>query len=357
MPTLSQLRQTLDGAGELYHVLPLQGDACALITQRGARVLGLFPTPDADNLLWTNDAALESVESFQQFVAEGGWNLGGERCWIAPEIQYNVRDRSDFWGTLSVPSAIDPGSYRMDVSGAAVTFQQQISLSAYNTATGTKQLDVRRTVRPIANPLRAYDTLLRGVIYAGYEQTATLAELNDAPILSEIWNLVQVNAGGHLIIPCAPEIRASDYCGDVPDKARAVCFGDVPHLRLTITGQRQYKIGYQATSMTGRMAYHHRLPDGRDYLLVRSFFNNPSSIYAEEPPDQPGATGHSVHVYNDGGQFGAGGVGFGEMECSGQTIGGRSGRSGSSDTFLLWAYVGAPEAIRRIVYLLLGVKL
>lgn len=143
----------------------------------------------------------------------------------------------------------------------------------------------------------------------------------------------------------------------LPGEAREIHFGNVPHLRLNITGQRQYKIGYQSASVTGRMAYHNRLPDGREYLLIRSFFNNPSSIYAEEPPDKPGATGHSVHFYNDGGQFGAGGVGFGEMECSGQTIGGRSGRSTSTDTFLLWAYVGAPEAIRRIAHLLLGVKL
>lgn len=355
MPTLTQLRQTLDGAGELYHVLPLQGDACGLVTQRGARVLGLFPTPDSENLLWTNQAALNSPESFRQFVAEGGWNLGGERCWIAPEIQYNVRDRNDFWGTLSVPPAIDPGSYSLTVSGDTVTFHQQINLTAYNTAAGTKQLDVRRAVRPIANPLHTDAALLRGVLYAGYEQTAMLAELNDTPILSEIWNLVQVNAGGQLLIPCAPEIRASDYCGDVPDEARAVGFGDVPHLRLPITGQRQYKVGYKAACMSGRMGYHHTLPDGRDYLLVRSFFNNPSSIYAEEPPDKQGETGHSVHVYNDGGQFSTGGVGFGEMECSGQTIG--AGRASSTDTFLLWAYVGAPDAIRRIAHFLLGVRL
>jgi hypothetical protein len=128
------------------------------------------------------------------------------------------------------------------------------------------------------------------------------------------------------------------------------------HLRLRITGKRQYKVGYKAASMTGRMGYWNTLPNGREYILVRQFFNNPSSFYAEEPPDKPGETGHSVHVYNDGGQFG-GENSFGELECSGQTIGGRTGRQASTDNFLMWAYTGSPEAIRRIARILIGVSL
>ncbi|NWG15313.1 MAG: hypothetical protein HXY41_01635 [Chloroflexi bacterium] len=352
MTTLSQLRRTFDGVGELYHALPLQNGAAALLTQRGARVLGLFLAPDADNLFWTN-GSLNTADTFRRFIADGEWNLGGERCWIAPEIQYNVHDRADFFGTLHVPPAIDPGHYLMDTSGGLVTFHQQITLTAYNTASGTKQLDITRTIRPVPDPLRGLNDLA-GVQYAGYEQTVALAENDAQPILSEIWNLVQVKAGGHLIIPCAPDVQASDYFGSVPEEARAVQ-GD--HLRLHLTGQRQYKIGYQAVYLTGRMAYHHHLPDGRDVLIVRQFFNNPSSIYAEEPPDQPGKTGHSVHVYNDGGQFGGDGEGFGEMECSGQTIGPAAGRSASTDSFLLWVYAGPSQAIRRIAALLLGVRL
>lgn len=355
MPTLTQLRQTLDSVGELYTALPLQHGATALLTPRGARVLGLFFAPDAENVFWTN-GSLDNADSLRQFIAAGGWNLGGERCWIAPEIQYNTHDRTDFFGTLAVPHAIDPGRYTLQTTDGAVTFHQQITLTAYNTATGTTSLDIRRTVRPIPNPLRQDDRLMQGVSYAGYEQTAVMAQQTPSPILSEIWNLVQLNAGGQLVIPCAPEVTASDYCGEVPDEARQVCFGDTPHLRLNITGKRQYKVGYKAACMTGRMGYHHTLPDGRDYLLVRSFFNNPSSIYAEEPPDKQGETGHSVHVYNDGGEFSGGGPGFGEMECSGQTIGEHAGRTSSTDTFLMWAYIGAPDAIRRIAHLLLGVK-
>ncbi len=65
----------------------------------------------------------------------------------------------------------------------------------------------------------------------------------------------------------------------------------------------------------------------------------------------PGCNGHSVHVYNDGGGFG----GFGELEVMGQTIGGETGRSASSDQFLLWMFVGPDPSIKRIARHLLGI--
>jgi hypothetical protein len=49
----------------------------------------------------------------------------------------------------------------------------------------------------------------------------------------------------------------------------------------------------------------------------------------------------SVHVYNDGGVFG----GFGELECNGRTIGGKTVASGL-DEFAFW-FLAAPK--RRFV--------
>lgn len=356
MTTLTQLRHVLDSVNALYTTLPLQDGAKALLTQRGARVLGLFPSADSANLFWTN-GAFNDADALRQFITRGDWNMGGERCWIAPEIQYNARDRQDFFGTLGVPADVDPGAYAMTMIPGAVIFRQRITLTAYNTATGSKSLDIQRTVRPAANPFAQsarYAELMDGVRYAGYEQTAVLTELDAAPIHSEIWNLIQVNAGGQLILPVAGAVEASDYFGDVPAEARTVRDG---HLRLNLTGQRQFKVGYKAACMTGRMAYWNHLPDGTDYLLVRNYFNNPSALYAEEPPAQPGVTGHSVHVYNDDGVLAAGTAGFGEMECSGQTIGGVTGRTSSSDTFVLWAFTGPTDALRPIARALLGVTL
>ncbi len=367
MATLAHLEAILREAGEHYHILALTDTASALVTQRGGRILGIFPTPAGDNLLWTNSAAFDSLTTFQEFVAAGYWNLGGERIWIAPEIQYNVRDRRDFWGTLHVPPQMDPGVYRLnqhdseDGREAYLRLSAEIVLTAYALATGEQSLSIERIITPVPNPLNAFsqvESWMQDVVYCGYKQQVML-DGEHTTAFSEAWNLVQVKAGGELIIPCAPIVEASDYFGSVPEEARQIHGGDAPHLRLNITGQRQYKIGYKAVSMTGRMGYIHTLPDGHAYLLIRAFFNNPSNIYAEEPPELPGNNGHSVHVYNDGGELG-GAASFGEMESSGHTVHGKS-RQGcdktANDTFVMWAYIGALDSIKRIAHLLLGVNL
>ena len=59
------------------------------------------------------------------------------------------------------------------------------------------------------------------------------------------------------------------------------------------------------------------------------------------------------HVYNDDGGLGR----FGELECNGQTIGGSTGRSSSTDQMLLWIYVGDMTAIKEIALHLLGVEI
>ena len=65
---------------------------------------------------------------------------------------------------------------------------------------------------------------------------------------------------------------------------------------------------------------------------------------------QPHRRGRSIHIYNDNGGLG----GFGELEVNGQTIGGASGRSASTDPFILWFYLGSPARIKKIASFLLG---
>ncbi|MCS6835410.1 MAG: hypothetical protein NZ750_05255 [Anaerolineae bacterium] len=342
-------QDVLEAAHEPYAVLPLQGGAAALISQRGGRVLGIFSHADGENLLWTNASAFADRASFAAFIAQGHWNLGGERLWIAPEIQFNVRDRRNFWGTISVPPAMDPAQYQLSVQTDGLHLRADMQLEAHNLAEGTQTVMVERWIRPTSNPLPELD----GLIYLGYQHEVRL-QITNPHIPTEAWTLVQVQAGGDLIIPCLPDVQASDYFGSVPPAARQVRQGDMPHLRLTLDGQQQYKVGYQSLSVIGRMGYLQTLPNGRKALLVRAFSNNPANLYAEEPPHQPGHRGHAIHVYNDGGQFG-GTHSFGEMECTGTTL--QASSLAASDTFLLWVYIGSAEEIGQVAYRLLGVRL
>lgn len=350
--TFQQMTAALSAAGEAYEVLPLQNGVSLVVTQRGGRVFGPFLAPDAASLYWTNPA-LASARTLESFVQAGEWNLGGERFWIAPEIQYNVRDRGDFWGTIAVPPAMDPGSYTLAAQPGGVCLQVAMTLRANTAPPGDKALTLERSIAPVADPLRAlrnHADLLDGVTYAGYMQRATLRDTAPDAIMSEAWNLIQLNPGGQLIIPASPALQTTRYFNTVPAEARTVTDGAV---RLRITGDVKYKVGYKAAHVTGRIGYFHAPDDGPAYLLVRSFPNNPSTVYIEEPPDDPGDTGDSIHVYNDDGATG----GFGEMECHGQTIGGETGQSAQTDTFLLWMYAGPADRLRTIAVHLLGVHL
>lgn len=335
-----------------YGVLALQNDVSIAISQRGGRIFGPFLSPDDEGIFWIN-RAFAHPDSFREFLSSGSWNLGGSRIWIAPEIQYGIRDRSDFWGSVFWPPQVDPGNYVLEQPRPGqYRLSQDITLEAYNLAWGRKELHLERVIRRAEDPLRnlsAYQDLTAGVLFAGYEHIVSLSESTQDDIMSEAWNLVQLNPGGVLIIPASPCLEFVDYYAPVGD-LQAIYAN---HVRLQLTGRQQYKVGYKAAHLFGRMGYFNHLDDGRAYLVLRNFFNNPSVPYAEEPDHTPGCRGHSVHVYNDGGQFG----GFAEMECNLQTIGGETGRSASTDQLLLWLYVSAEEKVKTIALHLLGIEI
>jgi hypothetical protein len=351
--TLTQIEKTLQQTNQPYTVLPLQNKVSIVISQLGGRIFGPYLSPNSESIFWTNKA-LADPDSFKEFLTSGDWNLGGERTWIAPETQYLVKDRSDFWGSIEVPAAMDPGDFSLTESGPGQwKISMDTTLQAYNFATGQKQLHVEKVINQVEDPLRGlrdYETLVDGVIFAGYEQVVTLSESDHDDIMSETWNLIQLNAGGQLIIPASPYLEYTDYFEPIDGEHQTI---NDNHVRLNITGQRRYKVGYKAAHTFGRLAYFNHLDDNQAYLIVRNFFNNPAVPYAEEPSHTPGERGHSIHVYNDGWMFG----GFGELEVNGQTIGGETGKSSITDQFVLWLYVGSPDKIKKLAAHLLGVAL
>jgi hypothetical protein len=351
--TAQQVLQRLDENHIHHATLPLQNDVFVILSERGGRVFGPFLSSKGESIFWMNEAFAEA-DAFHAFLASGDWNQGGERIWVSPEIQYSVGDRSDFFGTIRIPQQMDPGEQFLSPAGEnRWRISQNLSLEAHNLAAGPKQLRLDKWIEPVDDPLRnlrAYDALRGEVLFAGYQQRVRIEETRSDAIASEAWDLVQVRPGGQLLIPTTQHPEYADYFAPV----------DAGHLsiepwgmRLQISGRRQYKIGVQSAQTFGRLGYLNRLEDGRAYLIIRNYFNNPSAHYAEEPPALPGRNGFSIHIYNDDGGLG----GFGELEVNGQTIGGDSGRSANVDTFVLWFYLGAPDFIQQIASLLLGARL
>jgi len=152
----------------------------------------------------------------------GEWNLGGERLWIAPEMQYAIKDRKRLEESYELPKAMDPGSYRLSEESKATAKRSQdynernavllsasFELHAYNLASGTKLLETERRIKAAPNPLRelaAYRALMEGLSYAGYEHYITLTDLGSRPdspsdAWSETWTIMQLHQGGTLTIP------------------------------------------------------------------------------------------------------------------------------------------------------------
>ncbi len=360
--SLTSIKQRLEVNRLAYGELALQNGVKLLLLERSGRTLGPFLTPTANSLFWVSPVFAGS-DTLAQFVKNGEWNAGGERIWVAPEIQFSVTDRRDFWNTISVPAQMDPGDWRLDEQPDGWRLRQGLTLTAYNLAHGEKELWLERTIHPVADPLtytRDYAELLAGVTYAGYEQVVTLREARHDDIMSQSWNVTPVWPGGRIIIPATPAVEVSDYFEPIDDQHLV---RHAHHLAIHITGDSLFKVGVRAAHTFGRLAYYHSAAGdsvtdadpagGGAYLIVRNYFNNPSSPYVEEPPQTPGGAGDSIHVYNDNGLYG----GFGELECHGQTIGGHTGRSSSTDQQMLWIYAGADEKIKRIGRNLLGVDL
>jgi len=336
-----------------YGVLALQDDVSIVIAQRGGRIFGPFLAEDRSSIFWMNDA-FARPDSFKEFLASGNWNIGGDRMWIAPEIQYGVLDRNRYWETVHTPAQVDPGHYELDQPQPGQwRLAEEVTLEAYNLASGQKEFHLERLIRRAQDPLRqvsGYEGLIDGVLFAGYEQVVTLSESKLDEIMSEAWSLTQLNPGGELLIPASPRVEVIDYYEPIDESLMTVY---PHHVRLKITGNRQYKIGIKAAHVFGRLGYYKQLDGGSAYLVVRNFYNNPSAAYVEEPAHIPGCRGHSIHVYNDNGMFG----GFGELECNAQTIGGTTGRSSSTDQLLLWLYVGPSEKIKEIGLHIFGVEI
>lgn len=335
-----------------YLVLPVGGAMKVLVTQRGGRILGPFEGDRGESILWMNGAFSEK-EKFAEFLASGDWNLGGDRIWLAPELQYNVKDRNDFFGTYVLPAQLDPGDYTLrKLDGPGCSLSQEMTLPMYNAPRRSKGLVIERTIVPAADPLAEldrHDDLLRGVAYCGFEHRINLRETENDGCCSETWDLAQVNPGGNLYLSTLPAAEHTDYYRPIDDEYLQAFPG---YVRLKIDGVRQYKIGYKAVHFLGRVGYLNALEDGREYLFVRHYFSNPSAVYTKEPPQTPGCKGHPIHVYNDDGSYG----GFAEVECSGQALGGDTGRASSEDLLLTWLYVGSSESIRRIAWSVMGVE-
>lgn len=321
-----------------------------LVLPYGGRTLGLY-NRNGHNFFWVNPD-LNQVETAEAFFSEEGWkNSGGDRTWVAPEVELFISDIENPGETYQVPSSLDPGSYAVHHGAGHVKLTNQACV-VLNQQEKTCEVELAKTIRMTENPLRyekGMTSLLQSVDFVGYEQLTSLRfNSSEAPgIRLGIWNLVQVPAGGEIVVPTVRESVAKTYFGDV--EASHLCVTP-ESIRFRVDAKHSHKIGVRAASTIGRIGYLRPIGDGKKTLVVRNFFVAPSAEYVDVPWDDLDDFGYAIQCYNDNGDLGE----FGEMEYHTPAIGDGTGLSSYQDRSQVWAFLGDAQLIDEAFWQLLG---
>jgi hypothetical protein len=349
---LETLAQTIEAAGKTSEIFVTPDGARLLLFPYGARVLGLFAAEGEENFFW-NNPLLEERDSAQCLFARHGWhNTGGDRTWIAPELDTFFTDATftQYWQ----PRPLDMSDYAVERTDGAIELSRPMTL---HLARPDREINLRLSKRigPAPNPLR-YQRDMAAIVgslqYAGYAQRVVLQSLDgppDPPSRVGIWNLIQLPPGGEMLVPL--------YAPDRPQK----CFGDVPSDRVTIEDHLlrvrvdfpgSHKIALKAAALCGRTGYVYDRGDSRS-LVVRNFFVNPSGQYVDVQRHDVDDFGYAFQMCRvDEVEFGS----FCEMEYHAPALGDSFDPSRSEDVSQVWAFRGPRKAIDAVSNTLLGAK-
>ena len=83
-----KLIETLNAAQKSVEIYNSPDGTTVLMLPYGGRILGLFAPRSEKNFYWTNPV-LENASSAKEFFDGEQWqNTGGDRTWLAPEVDF-----------------------------------------------------------------------------------------------------------------------------------------------------------------------------------------------------------------------------------------------------------------------------
>lgn len=344
---LETVETRLGERGLAFRRVRIGDDAVVVVSSYGARVYGPFFGADASET-WLPDAFGDPA-GFAALHDSGAWNLGGDRVWVGPEIEYMIPDRSRYWDTYDMPSSLDPGRHVLHGTDAEPAMHRQMRLRAHQRSMAEghavhSSLDLTLRIRATPNPLRHVEAAHETLEYGGYATELTLSQSAERPVDAEPWMLLQVRAGGTVLVPGAPGTRITDYYENVGALLERRAGGTA----VTATGADRYKIGFASAHVSGRMAYLRELDDDRAVIVVRASSVWAGLEYSEEPDFLPGHRGDALHIYNDDGALG----GFAEIEARGTPVSAARDADGTArpltDRFLTWWFRGPSAAVHDV---------
>ena len=337
--TYNLAKQRLNESNVSHTTLELGANWKIIVSQYGGRIFGPFKGDEGESLLWMSDVWCDKT-AFANFINTRQWNIGGDRFWLEPELPFFTTEKERFFDTYVVQGTIDPGSYTMEESYGSVTLEQEVAAKTFEIPTEDRNFRMRRTVQCIGNPFSQKAEELGVAECFGFKQSIEMEDLDEtSPTYLEAWLLSQINPRGELIVPFTG--KQPDYLDYYEPISNDMVRIENNKLFIKVTGDVRYKLGFRSLNTTGRSAYLGSFTDGTAYLFVRSFYNNPSSIYSGAPSFDPELYGYPLFLYNDPGLQG----GFAEFENCGMTIGGDTGVRKSHDEVYYYFFTGEKEKL------------
>lgn len=344
----TDLLRTIRGAGRKIDEASFPDGTRLLLMPHGGRVLGLFGPRDDANFFWTNPA-LDDVESARRLFESAGWhNPGGDRTWLAPEVDFFLPDYPKL-DRYAQPHDLDAGAYSVEKRPGLYAMSREVRASLSRSRIDLTA-EIRKEIGPAPDPLRRErpSPVPEDVEYAGYTLGTTVRVIDhrgrgDAWIGP--WSLLQLPHGGVLIVPTHGPA------------APLLCFGNLNPADLVL-GERtvlwrmaasgEHKIALRAVAVTGRAGYLHGTDD-RACLIVRNFGVDPSGEYVDVPWSDPDDLGYAIQACNVNSALGA----FSELEHHAPAVR-IGGDRPAEDVSQVWAYRGRIDAIRGVAERLLG---
>jgi hypothetical protein len=342
----SALMETLDAVGKAAETWESTDGTTVLVLPYGGRVLGLFAPGDESNFFWTQPALCDVAAAREFYRSEEWHNSGGERTWLAPEVDFFFPDFPDlkrYWQQRE----LDPGHYEVSRENGKLSWRTRATLTMSRTKRKV-DVEITKSLAPALNPLR-YDSneAESKVKYAGYTLRTSLQLVSSGqPSPVGLWQLVQMPHGGDMLVPTFFRSEPKTYFGAIGPEDLIV---GAHLIRYRMRAGGGHKIGVSATALTGRVGYLYAAGNEVS-LVVRNFAVNPSAEYIDVPSAETDNFGFAFQACNIHTNLGA----FSELEYHLPAIGSSPGSSRSEDESQLWAFRGPWSAISSVARRLLS---
>lgn len=300
----------------------------AMFTAPGARMIGLWPNPESENLLWTNPILPDN------FPCDGGWNnwksggVGGSRIWHGPEHRwfFEGAPQKNLSNYLVRPS-IDPAQYEMSELTDELTFVQNVTLEKSAEIHMSRKFELTDKEQ------------LKSVEFAIELNETRRMVANNPPhdFQIDFWEISQVHPHSWIVIPTngIPKYSVSyeENAGEIAARVEA----SSDHLAWKVTGQGNVKGSLPASQVQGIVGVIRRCNETEFSLLIRRFDPDPASAYLDGLfPDQ--VNEQCIQWWD--------GFGFGEIETHSPTL--TNNNMNISEHHQIRAYMGNKQMIKSL---------